>query len=282
MSDTTEVRPGGSWVRGSGRTWLAAMALLAGGPVAVDGQQADDQELALKLSNPVAALISVPAQFNYDRGIGSLDEGSRLTVNVQPVIPFGLSSDWNLISRTIVPVIWQDEIAPGAGHQFGIGDVVQSLFLSPVQPVGGWIVGAGPVLLLPTGTDDQLSLRKFGLGPTAVVLKQQGGLTYGALVNHIWSVAGDEDRPDVSATFLQPFLAYATATAWTFTLQTESTYDWNGEQWSVPLAAIVSKVVRLGGRTWSLAGGLRYWSTAPDSGPEGLAGRLAVTLLLPR
>ena len=245
-------------------------------------QQPDNQELAVKLSNPVAALISVPAQFNFDRGIGSLDDGQRLTVNVQPVVPFELSSDWNLISRTIVPVIWQDEIAPDAGSQFGIGDVVQSLFLSPVAPVAGWIVGAGPVLLLPTGTDDLLSAKKFGVGPTAVVLKQQSGFTYGALVNHIWSVAGDDDRQDLSATFLQPFLAYATPAAWTFTLQTESTYDWNGEQWSVPLAAIVSKVTRLGGRTWSVAAGLRYWADAPESGPEGLAGRLAVTLLLPR
>ena len=282
MSHETEVRPRGPCVTGAIGTCLVALASLALGPAAAVGQQADNQELAIKLSNPVSALVSVPTQFNYDRGIGSLDEGSRLTVNVQPVIPFELSSDWNLISRTIVPVIWQDEIAPGTGSQFGIGDVVQSLFLSPVRPVGGWIVGAGPVLVVPTATDDLLGTKKFGVGPTAVVLKQQNAFTYGALVNHIWSVAGDDNRPDVSATFLQPFFAYATASAWTFTLQTEATYDWNGEQWTVPLAALVRKVTRLGGLTWSFAGGLRYWAAAPDSGPEGFAGRLAATLLLPR
>ena len=237
MSQDTQGCRMGPPVTPSIGTALFAMAVLALGPAAADGQQADNQELALKLSNPVAALVSVPAQFNYDRGIGSLDEGSRLTVNVQPVIPFALSSDWNLISRTIVPVIWQDEIAPGTGSQFGIGDVVQSLFLSPAAPVAGWIVGAGPVLLLPTGTDDLLSARKFGVGPTAVVLRQQNAFTYGALVNHVWSAAGDDNRPDVSATFLQPFVAYATTSAWTFTLQTESTYDWNRDQWSVPLAS---------------------------------------------
>jgi len=260
---------------------VAAVALF-GGVTGILAQEPDNQQLAIQLSNPVASLISVPAQFNFDRGIGSLDEGKRLTVNVQPVIPITLGANWNLISRTIVPVVWQDEIFPEAGSQFGIGDVVQSLFLSPVAPVGGWIVGVGPVFLLPSGTDDLLSAKKWGTGPTAVVLKQQNALTYGALVNHVWSVAGADDRGDISSTFLQPFFAYATPSAWTFTLQTESTYAWEAEEWSVPLAVIVSKVKQLGGRTWSLAGGLRYWAQAPSGGPEGLAARVALTLLLPR
>lgn len=269
--------------RGYRKTWLAiTIVSLVGWPVAATAQESDEQALAIKLSNPVAALISVPAQFNWDRGIGTLDEGRRLTVNVQPVIPLTLSSDWNLISRTIVPVIWQDDVVPGAGSQFGLGDIVQSLFLSPAAPVGGWIMGAGPVFLLPTGTDDLLSTKKWGAGPTAVFLRQQSGFTYGALANHIWSFAGDDERDDISATFLQPFFAYSTPAAWTFTLQTESTYDWENEQWAVPLAAIVSKVIRLGGSTWSVAGGLRYWAEAAPGGPEGFAGRAVITLLLPR
>jgi hypothetical protein len=110
-----------------------------------------------------------------------------------------------------VPVVWQDDVVSGAGNQFGLGDVVQSLFFSPKAPTeSGWIVGAGPVFLLPTGTDDLLTTDKWGAGPTAVAFKQQGPWTYGALTNHIWSFAGDDRRADVNATFLQPFLSYTT------------------------------------------------------------------------
>jgi hypothetical protein len=182
-----------------------------------------EEELAKKLQNPVAALISVPFQLNYDQNIGPEDDGYRWTLNIQPVIPFYLNEDWNLISRTILPVIHQDEIFPGAGDQTGIGDIVQSLFLSPVAPWAGWIWGAGPVFLFPTGSDDLLTTDKWGAGPTGVTLRQQGPWTYGALADHIWSLAGDGDRADVNATFLQPFVAYTTPTAWTFTLNSEST-----------------------------------------------------------
>jgi hypothetical protein len=159
---------------------------------------------------------------------------------------------------------------------------VQSLFLSPVKPAAGWIWGAGPVFLLPTSTDDLLGTGKWGLGPTAVALRQTGPWTYGILVNHIWSVAGEGDRQDVSSTFLQPFLAYTTKTAWTFTLNTESTYDWKGERWSVPLHFVVSKVTKIGGQLASVGAGLRYWVESPDSGPHGWAARFVVTFLFPK
>ena len=241
------------------------------------------EELAKKLSNPVAALISVPFQLNYDQDIGPAEDGKRWALNIQPVVPIELNQDWNIISRTILPVVSQDDIAPGAGSQTGIGDIVQSLFFSPKAPTsGGWIWGAGPVLLLPTGSDDLLTADKWGAGPTAVVLKQQGPWTYGALANHIWSFAGDDSRADISTTFLQPFLSYTTPTAWTFSLNTESTYDWKNEQWSVPINAAVSKVTKIGGQLMSVGGGVRYWADSPASGPEGFGFRLVVTLLFPK
>ena len=242
-----------------------------------------DEQLAKQLQNPVAALISVPLQLNYDQNIGSDDSGERWTLNVQPVIPFDFSEDWNLISRTILPVVWQDDIFPGAGSQSGIGDVVQSLFFSPKAPTqSGWIWGAGPVFLLPTGSDDLLTADKWGAGPTGVVLRQQGPWTYGALVNHVWSFAGDDKRADISSTFLQPFMSYTTPSAVSYALQTESTYDWKNEQWSAPIGAIVSKVTSIGGQTVSVAGGIRYWIDSPESGPEGWGARLVFTLLFPR
>jgi hypothetical protein len=158
--------------------------------------------LAQQLANPVAALISVPFQLNYNSDIGPADDGRQWVLNIQPVIPFSLNEDWNLISRTILPIVGQEDIFPGAGSQTGLGDTVQSLFFSPVAPTsGGWIWGAGPVFLLPTGTNRLLTTDKWGVGPTAVALRQQGPWTTGLLGNHIWSFAGDSDRRDVSTTF---------------------------------------------------------------------------------
>jgi len=243
--------------------------------------QDDSADLAKKLSNPVAAMISVPFQFNYDDGFGPND-GERATLNIQPVVPISLNDDWTMISRTILPVIWQNDIAGPSGEQFGLGDITQSLFFSPKNPgPSGIIWGAGPVFLVPTGTDDLLGSGKWGAGPTAVVLKQMGGWTVGALANHIWSFAGDSDRSDVSSTFLQPFVSYTTHNAWTFGVNTESTYNWETEEWSVPLNFTVGKLTKIGHQPVSFTAGIRYWAESPDSGPDGLGFRGVVTFLFP-
>ena len=259
---------------------VLAAASLAAAPV---GAQPSSEELAKKLSNPVAALISVPIQINYDDEIGKAELGKKWTTNVQPVIPIEIDTHWNVISRTIVPLVSQTDIFAGSGRQTGLGDVVQSLFFSPKAPTaGGWIWGAGPVFLLPTGTEDLLSGGKWGAGPTAVVLRQKDGWTFGALGNHIWSFAGDSARGAISATFVQPFLSYTTKTATTYGLNTESTYDWKSSRWTVPLNASVSQVLRVGDQLISVAGGLRYWGQAPDSAPSGWGARVVVTLLFPK
>jgi hypothetical protein len=240
-------------------------------------------DLAKSLSNPVAALISVPFQYNYDQNIGPDDDGHRSTLNIQPVIPISISEDWNMISRTIIPIISQTDVVPGAGSQSGTGDVVQSLFFSPKEPTAsGWIWGVGPVFLLPTGSEDELTADKWGAGPTGVLLRQQGPWTYGGLFNHIVDFAGDDDRSDISSTFIQPFMSYTTPSAVTFTLNSESTIDWENDDSAVPINAIVSKVVPIGGQLFSIGGGLRYWADSTENGPEGLGVRLQITALFPK
>jgi hypothetical protein len=242
--------------------------------------ETDQAELAKKLSNPIASLISVPFQNNYDFRLGMKQDGFRYTMNFQPVIPIALTPHWNVISRTIVPVMYQDNVV-GIFSQAGLGDTVQSFFFSPnkTQP---FIWGLGPALLIPTATDDLLGSKKFGVGPTLVVLKQQKGWTVGTLMNHIWSVAGPDTRPSVNSTFIQPFISYSTKTAWTFSLNTESTYNWTAEQWSVPVHLSASKLLRFGTQMVQVGGGPRCWATSPGGAPKGCGFRAVVTPLFPR
>jgi len=241
-----------------------------------------EDNIAQQLANPVASLISVPIQANYDQDIGPNEEGSIWRINIQPVIPFSLNEEWNLISRTILPIVNQNDIPEQGMGESGLGDTVQSLFFSPKNPTeSGWIMGAGPVLLLPTGTDDALSGEKWGLGPTAVALKQKGPWTVGGLFNHIWSVAGDDDEADVNATFLQPFVSYITPTKTTLSVNMESTYDWQSEQWSVPVNLVAQQLLRAGNQLYQIGVGARYWLDSPDNGPEGWGYRIQLTLLFP-
>lgn len=262
--------------RGMAR-WCAM--LLACAPLGAMAQEHDADELAKALSNPVAALISVPLQYNYDETWG--EEGYRHMVNIQPVAPFSISEDWNLISRTILPVVYQEDVIPGT-DQAGIGDITQSLFFSPKEPTSsGLIWGVGPVFLIPTGTDD-LGADTWGLGPTLVLLKQDGGWSYGALLNHIVDVAGvGSRRADINQTFIQPFLTKGIGQGRTIGGNFESTYDWEAEQWTLPLNLFYSKVSKIGGQMVSYQGGVRAYLDKPRGGPDwGL--RFTLTLLFPK
>ena len=244
---------------------------------------ADDADLAQELTNPIANLITIPIQMTFDNDIGANDQGSKITTNFQPVIPFEVNNDWNLITRTIMPVIYQDEVFPGQGSQFGLGDINMSLFFSPKKPAAGGVIwGVGPVFVFPTATDTLLGSKKWSAGAGGVALTMRGPWTFGGLANHVWSVAGDSDRSDISNTFLQPFGAYTWPNAWTVSVQSESNYNWKTEQWSIPVTAAASKLVKFGKLPVSLQAGVGYWLESPDSGPEGIRYRLQANIVLPK
>jgi hypothetical protein len=270
---------------GTNHTTRAEEAAAPAAPAAAGGH--DQDALAKKLANPLASMISVPFQNNFDFGGGPNGDSFQWKMNVQPVIPFHLNDDWNLITRTIIPVISQDDIAGTpdnpSGSQTGLGDTVMSLWLSPVKPTAsGWIWGAGMASLLNTGTDSDnfLGGNQWGLGPTVVALTSKGHFTGGFLVNHLWNVGGTDGRPETNATFMQPFINYIPGGGWTFALNSETTYDWNANQFLLPINLSVKKMFKIGKQMAQWEIGARYYADKGDYGPE-YGFRASLTLLFP-
>jgi hypothetical protein len=242
--------------------------------------QNSNEALAEELANPLAELGSLPFLGNYNGELGPGRDGSQWFVNIQPVVPMTLNADWHVISRTIFPVMLnQSGLFPGEDSLSGLRDTTEGLYFSPTGTFHGFTWGVGPIVLLPTATDERLGAGKWGTGPTWVLVWQDSGWTVGILGNHIWSFAGDADRADFNQTYLQPFISYTTPKAWTFTLQGEDTYDWRTGEWMAPINFMVARVVKFGEQPVSIVGGVRYWADSPDTGPHGFGARLGMTFL---
>jgi hypothetical protein len=249
-------------------------------PASPPAAAASADDLAKKLSNPVSDLVSVPFQFNWEQNVGP-DEQTRFILNVQPVMPFSVSEDWNLIARVIMPFVGQPPLVAGGAATSGISDILASFFFSPKGGSITW--GVGPVLSLPSTSVPTLGSEKWSGGPTAVVLKQTGPWTYGALWNQVWSFAGNANRADVNQMFLQPFLAYQAPHKLTLSLNSEMIANWEADEqtWTIPVNVSVAKLSSFGVFPASYQVGFGVYPVHPDAGPSWKI-RGAIVILLPR
>jgi len=244
-------------------------------------QAQNAQQLADKLSNPVASLISVPFQTNVDYGIGQYN-GSKLTLNFQPVIPIKLNSNLNLITRYIIPVVDQRDISGEGNGEFGLADATLSAFFAPANAKNGLMWGLGPAFLIPIGTNDFLSTKKWGVGPTALIIKQAKGLTYGFLVNQLWSFAGDKNRTDINQLFFQPFFVKNYKSGAGLNIQSEMTFNWQIGAVTTFLMPAITGITKLGKQTISLVVGPRIPLSGPTANKPDFGLRGVLTLVFPK
>ena len=212
------------------------------------GTDEDVHALAKMAQNPIADMISLPFQNNLYFNAVSKD-ATIYTLNIQPVIPFKLNEEWNLITRTIIPIINQPSLFPGMDSAAGLGDINLSFFFSPAKP-GEWIWGVGPTFTIPTATDDLLGSDRWSAGPAVVLLKIRGPWVYGALANNQWSFAGPgHDGSKVNAFLVQPFANYNLSKGWYICSSPIITADWeadSGQKWTVPLGGGFGRLVKIG------------------------------------
>ncbi|MNQ18509.1 hypothetical protein D3C85_315490 [compost metagenome] len=208
------------------------------------------QELADKMANPVASLISVPLQNNLTYGIGAYN-GSKYQINIQPVVPFKLSENLNLITRYILPVVDQQDVTGENTHEFGLSDATVTAFFAPKTK--GIILGLGPAFLVPTATEKFLGTEKFGIGPSVLVMHQGKGLSIGFLANQIWSVAGNADRADFNQFYTQLFLTHSYKSGASLGITSEITQNWQGNTTLITVSPNVGAITKLGGQTMQFA-----------------------------
>ncbi len=227
--------------------------------------------LAKKLQNPIGDLYSFPFQNNTNFNYGP-NKGTQDILNVQPVIPIHITEDWNIITRTILPLIWQPSLQPTETVPFGTGPTTFSAFLSPSKPVNGWLWGVGPVVQVPTISNSSLGSNVWGAGPTGVLVYMKGPWVAGALVNNVWSFGGTSvpGGTKYNMFLTQPFVNYNFGGGWYVGTSPIITANWltsGNNAWTLPLGGQVGRVIKIGGKLpVNLSLGAYYNALRPEFG----------------
>ncbi len=226
-------------------------------------------DLAKASQNPVSSLISVPFENNFNLNAGPEDETDYI-LNIKPVIPMGLTENWNLINRTIIPVISQGDRGPGLGRISGIGDITYQGFVSPAK-AGKIIWGLGPQIGFPTGMD-RLTSDQWTLGPVGVLLTMPGHWVIGLLVSNVWNIGdGYNDAPDVNALTAQYFINYNMKGGWYLSTSPVMTANWEADsdqKWTVPVGGGVGRIFKIGKQPINAKLAAYYNVEAPDNASD--------------
>jgi len=228
-----------------------------------------DKELLKESQNPIANLITLPIQSDTSFGIGPFDRTQQL-FQLQPVFPFKVTNNINLITRTILPFFIQPDISSNSGSTSGLGDINISGFFSP-RAKANFFWGVGPILQLKTATSDKTGSGKWGAGPAAVVVYTPGNWVMGFVGSNLWSFAGDDDRSDINFLTLQPFLNYNLPQGWFLTSSPVITANWeesSNNRWTVPIGGGLGKGFRIGKIPTTFFTRANWIAVKPDGGPD--------------
>jgi len=236
-----------------------------------------EQALAISVHNPFEDFVKIPIQSTTGFDLGSHHNVGD-TLNIQPLFPFSLNSQWDLMARPSLNVSYQ----PSPHEQYGLDDLQTAFYLTPANETT-WIWGVGPILQFPTASSTGLGSGRWSAGPTAALVYTEGPW-FGALLTYqLMSFAGNRDRGSVNQTYIEPEVSYNFESGWYVQCDPPMTYDWTADvadAWTIPMGADIGKAFNLGSRSLSLQVGAYDLLKRPEGNPQWIA-RVSLTVLFP-
>jgi hypothetical protein len=237
--------------------------------------------IAQEAATPSPELVSVQINYDFNNRIGPFSTGSASSLTFTPTVPIRINSEWNIVSRSTIPLVMTEGIFPGFGHARGLSNIQQSFFLSPVPKDPTLFWGIGPTFFLPTATSRKVGSLQTGSGLAIGILKAEGPFVFGLRLSQVWPVAGPVPiglKP-INFVYAEPMASYTTKDGWTYTLSAENVYDWNTSKLLVPINFTIEKLVMIQDKPINFLVGARFFAASPHDGPKGWGARIGMTIL---
>ncbi|MBU3732792.1 MAG: transporter [Beijerinckiaceae bacterium] len=242
----------------------------------------NEEELAQDVATPSPEFTSIQMIYDFSQNLGRFETGQISTLTIIPTIPVKINQDWNVISRTKIPIVRTEDIVPRYGVVGGLTNVQQTFLLSPNPKGGNLIWGIGPSFFLPTTTDRRIGSYQTGAGPAIGFLQTSGHWVFGLRMTQIWHAAGPipfRGGQPLNFFYAEPLISYTTDHGWTYAINAESVYDWSRDKWLLPFNFIIEKLIKTNSYPISLGVGVRYYAASTKYGPKGWGVRLTATVL---